>query len=128
MIEVTKRELAQVLAWIRARLKETALSDSEAKKVQLALEEAIVNILAHSGVEKLSMQCEVTPHKIEFELRDRGKPFNPLNHQMRTGREDSLEEREEGGLGIMFMRAYLDELHYRREGEENVLVLIKTSK
>jgi len=59
-----------------------------------------------------------------MEFRDEGTPSNPLgvtapDHSDHTG------EREIGGLGIHLARSLVDDASYSREGNVNVLVLIK---
>ena len=36
-----------------------------------------------------------------------------------------IEERKIGGLGVYFIRSIMDEVHYRREQDRNILTLIK---
>ena len=55
---------------------------------------------------------------------DGGKKYNPLE----TPEPDinlPLEKRKIGGLGVFIVRNFMDKLLYRREGNENVLVLKK---
>lgn len=128
VLEFTCNDLAEIMDWIRNCLKETPLSLNERKQVELALEEAVVNIFTHAygrKKENIEIVCRLAPQKIEFNLRDRGKAFDPLSHKPYPVCDVSLEEREEGGLGILLMHAYLDELHYCRQGEYNLLTLIK---
>jgi anti-sigma regulatory factor (Ser/Thr protein kinase) len=39
--------------------------------------------------------------------------------------ETDPDERDIGGLGIHLVRQYIEDLHYAREGEENVLRMTK---
>lgn len=126
-LEISNGELPKAMDWVRSSLKETPLSQTERNQVELALEEAIVNILSHAfDVQKgkVELTFHQTSNKIEFELKDRGKAFNPLEHEQKI-QDVPLEKRKEGGLGILLMRAYLDDVHYRRQGEFNILTLIK---
>ncbi len=123
----TLTHLPKIMSWVRLHIEKTTLSSTEKKQVELALEEAIVNIIKHADVEKeFSLSCTLEPKRqIEFILTDPGKPFNPLVQKSRLDPEAPLHERNEGGLGIVFMKKYMDGVLYRREEDQNILTLIK---
>lgn len=129
-IKAELESLPKVLAWVRAQVEETNLSEGEKKRVEIALEEAVVNVMMHGAKEseiEIELSCKHEPDRhIEFELKDLGPPFNPIAHEGQTQSDSSLEERELGGLGLSIMRKYMDTLLYRREGDQNILILIKT--
>jgi len=122
-------ELPEILNWVRRQIEQTELSDPEKMRVELAMEEAIVNVITHAAVDHpldFSLLCIQEPKsQIEFQLKDSGSPFNPLAHIGESQRELSIEEREPGGLGMTIMRKYMDVLLYRREENQNILTLIK---
>ncbi len=130
--EATLTELPKMLSWVRAQVEPVALNSSEKKRVELALEEAIVNIIHHASKENildLTLSCRHEPHRqIEFEVSDRGPPFNPLLHPESPSHETPVEEREIGGLGLTFMRKCMDALFYRREDNQNILTLVKNTE
>lgn len=128
MIKVGPDDLLAALEWVHSCLVDTSLSPKERKGVELALEEAIVNVLRHSGsAEKLELRFKNLEKSCVFELKDQGTPFNPLTFSAKEAVAESLEEQEEGGLGILLIRAYIDEMEYRREEPWNVLVLKKNT-
>lgn len=122
--------LHDMLAWATAFLKSENLSLIERKKIELALEEAIVNIIHHSypsteGTIEL-IYSPLDKGWISFTLKDHGPPFDPTTKQHSF---DSaalpIEKRKIGGLGIPFLYALLDDIEYRREAHTNVLILKK---
>lgn len=117
-----------MLAWVRNALSNSGLPLNIQKRVELALEEALVNIVLHAynGKEgEIELSCRIVSAKeIAFTLKDRGKAFNPLLVKA-PELESSLEERALGGLGIVMMRKYMDEIHYERKDSYNILTLIK---
>lgn len=121
-------KLSQMIEWIREHLTSMSFDDAAIRKVELASEEALVNIIRH-GYKKQAGQIEIefhhSPDQAEIILKDAGPPFNPLLEEIELNHDSSLEEREEGGLGILFMREYMDEVRYRRESNQNILTLIK---
>jgi serine/threonine-protein kinase RsbW len=58
------------------------------------------------------------------QIKDDGKPFNPLiapDPDIKV----PIEERKIGGLGIYLVRRLMDELDYTQDSGENVLVMKK---
>ena len=118
-----------MLAWLRKHLHTLGCDEINIRKIELATEEALVNIIEHAYREKpgdLSIELRhPTASQFELVLKDQGPPFNPLHQQTGFDPLATLEERKIGGLGIFFMRQYMDKIHYTRIGEMNVLTLIK---
>ncbi|HEX8310635.1 MAG TPA: ATP-binding protein [Chthoniobacteraceae bacterium] len=94
----------------------------------LALEECASNVVNHAyqcdAEQTLHVTLQHLGHSFVIELRDRGPAFDPLQTAAPNFEAD-LEEREIGGLGIALARHYLDDLHYSRVHDENVLRLTK---
>ena len=118
-----------MLGWIREQLRKNGLDEVSIRKVELASEEALVNIIRHAYKETegtIDIDVRKGPKKqIEIEIRDNGPPFDPLKQEIAFDPLASLEERKIGGLGILFIRQYMDEMRYCREGNTNILVLVK---
>ena len=118
-----------MLHWIREQLRAAEMDSVNARKAELASEEALVNIIHHAYKEKTgNIDIEFTAIagvQVEIEIRDTGPPFNPLQQKTTFDPLASIEEREIGGLGILFIRQYMDEVRYRRDKDTNVLILIK---
>jgi phosphoserine phosphatase RsbU/P len=95
-------------------------------RVNLSLEEIVTNVISYgyedSSEHEISVRLSWQDPCIEIEIKDDGRPFNPLE----TPPPDigkSLAERPIGGLGIHLVRKMMDDLEYRRESDKNVLVL-----
>jgi len=95
------------------------------KRIELALEEATINIIRHAyggqGGE-LEMCFTPVPGGVEIRLVDEGPRFNPLEAPDPDIVTD-IASQKIGGLGIHLIRSMADVLRYRREGERNVLTL-----
>lgn len=121
----TISELPAILAWVRRHLNETNLHGPEKMRLELAMEEAIVNVIRHSGASELKLEARHTPKReISFDLIDFGVEFNPLAHPVPEA-NDSLEEHPEGGKGLILMKKCSDALLYHREAEKNILTITK---
>lgn len=121
--------LEGMIDWVRKVTSDCSFSVSERRKIEIALEEAFVNVVhyAYRGAKApVEMICCKYPSKqVAFKIIDKGMPFNPLLQPRRGHSSLPIEERQEGGLGIFFMRKFMDEVHYQRHHPFNVLTLVK---
>jgi serine/threonine-protein kinase RsbW len=121
-------QLHDMLDWIKTQLKQLPFDEKVLQRMELASEEAIVNVIRHGRVEIIEIAVRLFPKKhAEIIFRDFGPPFNPLTEAPPV-KNVPLPEREIGGLGIYFMRRCVDEVRYFRESSSNVLTLIKKVK
>lgn len=94
--------------------------------VELALEEALVNIINHAyeGEEGFIRITCGTDNRRRFvmEIKDKGKPFDITTVPPPDLAAD-MESRKIGGLGVHFVRSLMDEVTYRREKGQNILEL-----
>jgi sigma-B regulation protein RsbU (phosphoserine phosphatase) len=95
-------------------------------RVNLVLEEIITNVISYgyedSSEHEIFVRLSWKDPRIEIEIKDDGRPFNPLEApQPDIGKP--LVERQIGGLGIHLVRKMMDDLEYRRESDKNFLVL-----
>ena len=114
------------LQWIKAELRSMDFDPTILHRLELASEEALVNIINHAyqgRPEKVEIWVNLFPKShAEIVFKDHGPPFNPLDAQ--SAQDLSLEERKIGGLGIHLMRKCVDEIQYSRIENHNVLVFI----
>jgi anti-sigma regulatory factor (Ser/Thr protein kinase) len=100
--------------------------DAARMALQLALEEIVTNIVSHGGAD--AAPIEVSLHRegdsIEARVEDHGTAFDPLTHED-PDVDAPLEERPEGGLGILLVKRVMDEVKYERAGARNVLTIRK---
>ena len=61
--------------------------------------------------------------RVEVALVDDGEAFNPVEAPV-IELGETIEDRRIGGLGLKFVRTYMDRLDYRRDGELNRLHLV----
>ena len=103
--------------------------------VNLALEEAVSNVMLYAYPDVKNGQVLVefvrsqiagdeTHEQIVFIISDSGIPFDPTQ-QPPADISLSAEERAIGGLGIHLVLQLMDEVHYERVDDKNVLTLIK---
>ena len=127
VVENRLDELTTVSEWINELASQLGISPKGAFRLDLALAEAVSNIIDYAFDDEETHSIEVTlqyaNHKATIQISDDGKPFDPLQAP-EIVLPRSLEEAQEGGLGIHLMRHYTDECHYRRQDDKNVLSLV----
>ncbi|MEM8727280.1 MAG: ATP-binding protein [Chlamydiota bacterium] len=121
--------LHPILDWIRKYLEDIGLSTLEIRRIEIALEEGLVNIFSYAyrgntGSIDISISHQEGSH-IAIIFKDTGRPFNPLKDGGKADLLTPTDSLKEGGLGILLMQKLMDKVEYRREGNANVLTLRK---
>jgi anti-sigma regulatory factor (Ser/Thr protein kinase) len=92
-------------------------------KIELALEEALVNIINYAYGTKhglIEIHCSTLEKGgVKIVLKDQGKAFDPLTQEEPQGHDDV------GGYGLFLIRKIMDDITYKRENDTNVLTLLK---
>ncbi|GEO82304.1 ATP-binding protein [Pararhodospirillum oryzae] len=98
-------------------------------QVLVVVDEVFTNIIsyAHDQNEGHGVDVEMTeimPGKISIRISDDGRAFNPIDRPaVDTGL--ALEDRKVGGLGIHFLKTFMDSYAYERHGNTNHLTVTK---
>lgn len=91
--------------------------------LKLVVEEIFVNIVNYSNAEYIIVNIEAN-NDLTIEFIDNGIQFDPtLKEDPETPK--SLDETQIGGLGIILVKNYADEIIYTYENNENHLKIIK---
>ena len=107
---------------------QAGLDDHTAWQVQLAVDEAVTNIMQHGydsgqdGVIELGWQ--IVRDELLITLRDRGRRFDP-DSVPTPDVTSPLEERQSGGLGLFLMNKLMDEVSFESDATGNLLTMIK---
>lgn len=95
-------------------------------KVNLVLEELVVNAMTHGGqADRAEIEVTVTSGDdlISISISDNGVAFDPLNDAPEPETTGSIEDRGVGGLGVHLVRTMMDDVAYRREPGRNLLTM-----
>jgi len=103
-------------------------SKEKIRDIQLATEEALLNIFqyAYPGEHKgeVEVTCEMMgDSELNIRILDNGIPFDILSLS-EPDLTCSLPARKIGGLGCYLIRKMADGVQYRRQGETNILNLL----
>ena len=88
--------------------------------VEIALFEALANAVVHGNGQdrskKVEIRCRCVPNKdVSITVKDQGNGFDPSKVPDPTAAEN-LEA--EHGRGILMMKTFMDEVHFKRGGTE----------
>ncbi len=119
-------EIPRLAEMVEEVCDEVSLAPAAAMQVNLALEEAVVNVMKYAypkGLES-DVTIDADAEWMTFVVSDSGQPFDP------TIREEvdttlPVEERPIGGLGIHLIRRLMDSINYERREGRNILTLRK---
>ncbi|GGZ88213.1 ATP-binding protein [Novosphingobium arvoryzae] len=112
---------------LRAFASDAGLGNAATTHLELVIEELVVNIIKHGYADgragRITLDVTVAGD-LTVTLVDDAIPFNPVA-ALAPDISLGTEERPIGGLGIHFVRTFMDEMRYRRDGGRNVLFLRK---
>ena len=113
--------------WIYRTGKLMELPQALAFELDLCATEAVTNIIAYafegSASQGIRLRLKQAQSRVNIEIEDEGKPFNPLEFQPPPP-VSSLEDAPLGGRGIHLIRSLMSECRYRRRDGKNILTLV----
>ena len=120
------RQISNLAGFVDRIMEENDLKPDFAMKVNLALEEAVTNVIMYAypaGTKgKVNLEAVVEGTELKFTLADRGKYFDPTEAP-EADTTASVEDRPIGGLGIHLVRTIMDSVTYKRMDGQNVLIM-----
>ena len=120
-------ELRRASEWVREFARELRLERAFEHGLELALNEALTNIMSYAyqdgAPHDIVVALHAQPDRIRVEVEDDGIPFNPLDIPEHKP-EESLEKSRVTGRGIVLMRSFMDQLQYSRRNGKNVLTMV----
>ena len=128
---VIKNDVHQVTEmnqFVKTVLERIHIDNTLAKKLRLAVEEAVVNIIEYAyapGAEgTIMLTITADRQHLRFVMTDSGIPFDPTE-KTKADTTLSAEDRPIGGLGILLVRELMDTINYERTNGKNILTLTK---
>lgn len=122
------QQIPQLAGFMEDVAREAGLDTSMSLSINLALEEAVTNVILYAypdGTDGLlDIEAIIREQRVDFVLTDRGKAFDPTaapEADITLG----VEERAIGGLGIHLVRKIMDNVRYERIDGKNILTMTK---
>ncbi len=119
-------DLARLYPWLDDAARLLALPPKLLEGMQVALEEAVMNVAMHgykheAGGEIIVRLCSEAGAAV-LQVEDQGPPFDPVAAPQ-TVNPVSLEQIDAGGLGLKLLRHFCKDISYARELDRNRLTL-----
>ena len=115
-----------LVRFISDNARKLGFSGKRVKEIELATEEALVNIINYAYPERqgdIKVTCvQNLSKKFAIKIEDTGVAFDMMSLKdpdIAAG----ISDREIGGLGVFLIRKLMDEVHYHREKGKNILNL-----
>jgi len=122
------RQIPQLAEFMETIASEMKMEQSLIMSLNLALEEAVTNVVLYAypeGADGLvDVEAILGKDKLTFIVTDSGAPFDPTGVP-EADISSGVEDRLIGGLGIHLVRTIMDSVHYERQDGKNVLTLVK---
>ena len=122
------REIPQLAAFMETIAAETKMDSSLAMSMNLALEEAVSNVILYAypkGSDGLvDIEAFIREDRLDFIITDSGVPFDPTSVADPDVTLD-VKDRPVGGLGIYLVKSIMDHVSYARQEGKNILSMTK---
>ena len=114
------RELSPLVDRLMRLIEGSQCAPGEEFDIELALREALENAVVHGNQEdpktKVHIRCRCQPgNELTIVVTDQGKGFDV---EKIVGNGITTDPASEHGRGIQLMKAYMDEMHFERDGSE----------
>ena len=129
-IELTNdiKQVSQLTAFVDEVCEIVGVDMSTTMSLNLALEEAVVNVMDYGypagQVGHIEVKALANEKTLTFVISDDGIPFDPTA-KSEVDTTLSVEQRPIGGLGIHLVRTIMDSINYERTRGRNILTLRK---
>lgn len=121
-------QIALLPEYLEAVAKKAQLDHEAIFNLNLALEEAVSNVILYAYPEGtdnvIDIDATVDGKRVTFVISDTGKPFDPTTKE-EVDINAEMSQRPIGGLGIHLVRTIMDTVSYERKEEKNILTIIK---
>lgn len=129
-IQASMDNFEAIMDFVQAEAETAGFENKTVKKVRLACEEMIVNVINYAYPKEnkglIDIDCKYISGSKSFIIKiiDYGKAFNPLVNE-EPELNAPIEDRKIGGLGIFLTRKIMDKVEYKRKNNKNILILEK---
>ena len=121
-------EIPRLQTFMQSIADETGIGHALAMSLNLALEEAVSNVMLYAYPPDTEGLVYVLAHigedRIDFRVSDNGIPFDPTVAAEPDLTAD-VKDRPIGGLGIFLVKRIMDKVSYSRENGKNILSMTK---
>ena len=128
MLNCDINRIPELNEFIRSIAERLEMDPTMTGQVQLAVEEAVVNVMQYAYPEGkkgfVTIKAMSDGHELRLVVIDSGTAFDPTRKE-KADITLSVEDRPIGGLGIFLVRELMDSINYERADGRNILMMIK---
>lgn len=120
-------EVKKIRSFLSEYLKGLNLSEKDHFVIELSLLEICINIIKYAYPQQkgeILLKTWQQESKIYLEIRDEGVPFDPRESEA-PDIEEIIKNEKKGGFGIFLARRLMDGFDYKRENNQNILMMYK---
>lgn len=118
------RAIDEVREWANHHVAEAGVDEEFAFAVEIALAEALANVVRHSFRGEpdhvVPVTLEIDDREARITIRDRGEPFDPSPY-----RPPDLDHASTGGYGVYLIEQVMDEVIREPTADGTLITLIK---
>lgn len=125
-----RNEIERASVWLGQFSARAGVSSDVTARLLVALDEVLTNIITHAladapeGQREIWLRLRFRTDMLELEISDDGPKFDPTR-VVPVPKATRTAKRQEGGAGLLFVRAVTDEVRFTRRGGRNCLTLYK---
>ena len=109
--------------WVSERVTACGASDDTVAEIELALTEAMANVIEHGyegdETQKIEVGVEVADKNLRITLRDWGRQADPEAFEQRD-----LDDPGEGGYGVFLMEQLMDDVSREPQPDGGTLLIL----
>lgn len=124
ILHSSMEEIGRLKPFVEAVSKQAGMNSKESKRLRLAVEEAVVNVINYGNATTITLQSAMRDEQLILVIEDDGLPFDPTADST-TDLSVPPDQRPLGGMGIILLHKMTDGLNYQRIDGHNILKLIK---
>ncbi len=116
-VEANLENLSLISSAISEAMKQAKIDAAIIPRVLLAVDEACTNIALYAYPKRkgyIRLTCWLNHEDLVISIVDKGKPFNPCSVPP-PKLDVKVDNRRLGGLGVYFMRKFMDEISYKHD-------------
>ena len=121
-------EIERAAVWLERFTATSAVPPDITSKLQVVIDEVLNNVFSHAfagsaeGKRQVGLSLRRDSVGVALEVTDDGPAFNPVLASVEP-EGTRISERRPGGVGLVFVRALIDDVRFVREGGRNQLVM-----
>lgn len=125
-IRPTLAEVRQASDWLARDGAAHGVPQADLGRLDLCLNEALANVIAHGGTsaaqQPIHLRLQVHAREASVTVSDAGPAFDATTAALAV-QATRLADATPGGLGLLMLRKFSDDLTYHRHDDQNVLTV-----